>query len=199
MASYASVEEIKASLSDSLGAGVTKYDTILSTLAIRASRYIDAIFNKPADAFLASGSSARLFNGNNQPLIHIDEIVSVETVEASFDGLAFIEFAAGTYNLMPYNLPPYWGIQTAFNNAFGYFPRGNANVRVTGIWGFSTAVPDLIKQATIIQATRWWKRGQSAYGDAFSNQLTGGLEFVKGIDPDVKIMMESGNFSRLAL
>ena len=199
MASYASVEEIKASLSDSLGAGVTKYDSILATLATRASRYIDAIFNKPADAFLASTSSARLFNGNNKTVIHIDEAVSVSSVEVSFDGLVFTAFQAGTYNLMPYNLPPYWGIQTAFNNAFGYFPKGNANVRVTAIWGFSTAVPDLIKQATIIQTVRWWKRGQSAYGDAFSNQLTGGLEFVKGIDPDVKIMMQSGNFSRLAL
>lgn len=196
---YATIGEVKDAVSDSLSPNTTKYDALLTALIARASRYIDILFKKPVGGFMATASSAKLFDGNGKRVLHIDEAVSISLVEYSFNDGSFTAFGAGTWLAMPYDNSPFWGIQTEFNNPLGYFPKGTANIRVTAVWGYSAVVPDLIKQATIIQTVRWFKRGQSNFGDAFASQLVAGLEFVKGIDPDVETMMQQGGFRRVTL
>jgi len=56
------------------------------------------------------------------------------------------------------------------------------NVKVTGKFGWS-AVPEAIKQATLIQATRLWKRKDTPF-NVFGNEQTGQKELFNKIDPD---------------
>ena len=69
-------------------------------------------------------------------------------------------------------------------------------VRVTGRWGYADTVPDLIKSATILQAARWIKRGQSFWADATTNADQSMLLYRKIIDPDLQMMLEKGRMVR---
>lgn len=56
------------------------------------------------------------------------------------------------------------------------------NVKITGKFGWS-AVPEAISQATLIQATRLWKRKDTPF-NVFGNEQTGQKELFNKIDPD---------------
>ncbi len=50
--------------------------------------------------------------------------------------------------------------------------------------------PGPITEACLIQATRWWKRRETAFQDAVGNADIGQLLVYKGLDADVKLMIE---------
>jgi hypothetical protein len=64
-----------------------------------------------------------------------------------------------------------------------------ATVQVTGVWGWS-AVPIAVKQATIIQAMRIFKRLDSPLG-VISSPDTGYFRVSSRIDPDVAMLLNS--------
>jgi len=51
--------------------------------------------------------------------------------------------------------------------------------------------PDLIKQACIIQAMRWYKRKESAFQDVVGNAELGQTIVYKSLDPDVRLIINS--------
>lgn len=63
-------------------------------------------------------------------------------------------------------------------------------VQVTANWGW-TAVPDTIKMATLIQAARFHKRRDSAFGIAGSPDLGNELRLLDRLDPDVAELIRS--------
>lgn len=56
------------------------------------------------------------------------------------------------------------------------------NIKITAYWGFSR-VPDAIKQACLLQATRLWKRKDSPFS-TYGNPTTGTGELFNRFDPD---------------
>ena len=56
------------------------------------------------------------------------------------------------------------------------------NIKITAKFGWS-AVPEAISQATLIQATRLWKRKDTPF-NVFGNEQTGQRELFSKIDPD---------------
>lgn len=50
------------------------------------------------------------------------------------------------------------------------------------------AYPGPVVEASLIQATRWWKRRETAFQTAVQNE-TGGYNVYKGLDPDIQIML----------
>lgn len=56
------------------------------------------------------------------------------------------------------------------------------NIKITAKFGWS-AVPEAISQATLIQATRLWKRKDTPF-NVFGNEQTGQRELFNKIDPD---------------
>ena len=62
-----------------------------------------------------------------------------------------------------------------------------------------TSPPDEIKQATIIQAMRWFKRGQQAFSDTGAVLELGQLRYTQKLDPDVALILESPRFGRLTI
>lgn len=61
-------------------------------------------------------------------------------------------------------------------------------VQVTGLWGW-TGIPATIKQATLIQASRFFKRRDSPFGVAGSPDLGNELRLLEKLDPDVALMV----------
>lgn len=70
------------------------------------------------------------------------------------------------------------------------------SAKLTGRWGWS-AVPDVIKRATLIQAHRFNKRRSAPFGVAGSPQRQTETSILDQLDPDVEQMLISNDFIRL--
>lgn len=66
-----------------------------------------------------------------------------------------------------------------------YVPR---SVVISALWGWA-AVPDIVKQATLIQAGRFFVRRDSQYGIAGSPETGTELRLFERLDPDVALML----------
>ena len=62
------------------------------------------------------------------------------------------------------------------------------NVKITAIWGYNV-VPDAIKQATLLQASRLWKRKDSPFS-TYGSSDTGERELFQKMDPDAKTLIK---------
>jgi hypothetical protein len=62
-------------------------------------------------------------------------------------------------------------------------------VEVTGRWGW-TEVPDAVKEATLLQASRLFARRGSPYGIAGSPETGSELRLLAKVDPDVAVSLE---------
>lgn len=83
------------------------------------------------------------------------------------------------------------------DNDTGY--RNLPTVKVTARWGYAESVPPQVREATIVQASRWWKRGESGWADSIANGDMGALQFRKSIDPDVKAMLIEARLVKVAI
>jgi hypothetical protein len=61
-------------------------------------------------------------------------------------------------------------------------------VKVTALWGW-TAVPVAVKQATLLQASRFFSRRHSPYGVAGSPELGSEIRLLARVDPDVGVSL----------
>lgn len=69
-----------------------------------------------------------------------------------------------------------------------FVTRSNGRVRVTARWGWP-AVPDVVGEAALIQATRLYKRKDSPEGVLGSAEWGGAIRMSR-VDPDVAAMLE---------
>lgn len=93
------------------------------------------------------------------------------------------------YRLAPYNaaaLSAPWTSLVALTGTT--FPPGARRIKVTGRWGWP-AVPASIKQATLIQAARLWKRKDAPFGVAGSVEFGSELRLLAALDPDVQALL----------
>lgn len=174
----------------------------MDALAVRASRLIDKVCKVEDGFFFANADQTRYFDGSGCLEQLIDHLAGVPTkVEVAETGIVddandtggtYTTWAFRDYRCWPYNAikqgRPYLRLDLDILNGakatWWSFPR---SVKITGPFGYSTTVPDLIKQAAITQVARWWKRGQQAFQDAGAITELGQLRFVKQLDPDVEI------------
>lgn len=186
---YASLAEVKAALriADTLD------DSLLETAIESASRLVDGY---AARNFYANGTASRIFTPETDLVCEIDDLVSVTSVETSsnLDGIFDVTWTAADYQLEPLNgkVDGLTGWPATRIRAVGsnWFPThiGEASVKVTGSWGWS-AVPIAVKQATVIQASRIFKRLDSPLGVLSSPDL-GYIRVGTRLDPDVQQLVE---------
>ena len=115
------------------------------------------------------------------------------------------------YTSLPYTL-----LVIGANGDFDHFPTGKfttrggfrpssgiarsiPTVKVTARWGFALTVPANVKEATILQSARWWKRGESSWADALASSDLGQLQFRQSLDPDLKAMLIEARLVRPAV
>lgn len=193
---YCTAAEIKAAMPD-VTWGST-YDTILGLFATRGSRAIDRYTNRKPGAFYVSADVTRYFDGSGGTELWIGELAAAPTtVQVAETGVltTLTTWASTDYLLHPYNAlddgEPYRRLDIDVANGtktcWYAFPKA---VKIVGKFGYSATVPDDVKQAAIIQAVRWFKRGQQAFSDTGAIVELGQLTYTKALDPDVALLID---------
>lgn len=192
---YCTLAEVKAALriTDSID------DSLLETAVESASRLVDGYAGRN---FYSAGSAVRYFTPEDRIVCEIDDLISLTSLQVSedLDSVFDQTWAATDYQLEPLNGKvdgltgwPATRIRAVGAYIFGT-NIGEASVKVTGTWGWS-AVPTAVKQATVIQASRIFKRLDSPLGVLSSPDL-GYIRVGTRLDPDVQQLVEPYRLAR---
>ena len=200
---YANRNQIKAALR--IGTADTIDDELIDNCAGAASRLIDGFCNRK---FWAVGSATtRVYQAEDSFFCSIDDIsgtaITLQT-STNADGVFDTTWSPTDWQLEPLN-GDLDGIAWAYDKirAIGdyLFPTVNANygsqalVKVTANFGWPY-VPETITQATIIQASRIFKRYDSPLGVAGFGDM-GAIRVSRALDPDVAQLVEPYRRMRL--
>lgn len=192
MSDYCTVEEIKETLADT--AWDASYDRLLSRLITSASRALDRLTGWGEGAFLVTADATRYFDGSGGREQWLDALAAAPTsvaVAESGDLNSYTTWTSSNYLPWPYNTTPYLRLDIdQLNGTKSLWYRYPKSVKVVGRFGFSTEPPADVQMATIIQATRWFKRGQQAFRDTGAIAELGQLTYTKALDPDVAEMVK---------
>lgn len=165
------------------------YYALLTTCAGRASREFDSLTNRDSGAYAVSTDTTRYYHGSGGCQQWIDEIAAAPTtveVDETNSG-TYVAWASTDYYCWPYNKFPACRLDvdtrsTGTKVAWYAFPKG---VKITGKFGYSTTVPEVVKTAVIMMAARLFKRGGQAFQDTSTIAELGQLRYVRGVDPQV--------------
>jgi len=200
---YATKNQIKAALR--IGTADVVDDDLIDNCAGAASRLIDGYCNRK---FWAVGSAtSRVYQAENEFYCNIDDIsgTAITLKTSSFPGNGFdVTWTVTDYQLEPLN-GNLDGLAWSYDKirAVGnyLFPTVNANygeqalVQVTANFGWPS-IPEPVTQATIIQASRLFKRYDSPLGVAGFGDM-GAIRVSRALDPDVAQLVEPYRRMRL--
>lgn len=216
--SYASALELRGEMDKTTTADIS--DAELQRYLDAAARMINRTTNRPEGFVADLVASARTYAGSGKAYQWIDECIEIALVEVK-DSVTDTSYAAwastdwigfsGEPRFPDLNHLPFGGVlvdptgdEAIFiSGEFAIAPgfrssrgvgRGAPTVRVTAKWGYSVEVPDDIKQACIMQATRWYKRLQGAMADTIAGPDLGTLLFRQALDPDIKLILQDGRY-----
>lgn len=167
----------------------TTYDALLDDLILTASRLIDNELHWP-DCHFAAGDLAdqtRYFDSEAGLELWIPRAISITSlgVDQDADGVYEEAWVQGTdYEVWPYDLASFDKIIVKEGTTRS-FPTGQRRVQIVGKFGGYTTPPQKIKQACIITASRWFKRGLQQFQDTGAIIELGELVYTKSLDPDV--------------
>jgi len=194
--SYCTLADLKASLR--IVDGID--DAILENAIEAASDLITGYANR---SFLSSGTATRYFVPTDSQFVYIDDAQSVSQVKYSSHADGVYDVTVTSYQTEPLNSRQdgiAWPITalrlTAVSGIYTTFPivDDRAIVEVTGVWGWAS-VPRPIKYATIIQASRLFKRNDSPMGVISAPDL-GFIRVGTKLDPDVAQLVEPYRLTR---
>lgn len=193
---YCIVADVKEAMPD--GNWGSSYDTLIDGLIARASRLFDKVAGKNPGAFYVSVDTTRYFEGSNTTLQKIADLAAQPTsVSVSETGsiTTYTLWASTDYILMPYDAPdlgrPYTELLIdTLNGSKAVWYKYPKSVKIVGKFGYAVAVPDLVKEATIMQTAKWLKRGQQAFQDTGAIVELGRLTYTKKLDPEVALIAQ---------
>lgn len=179
-------------------------DAELGFAITAASRAIDHAMGRPFG--VDSSPVARYFTyqpvaraalavdelGGRQALDVVDissTVGLVVKVDADDDGTFETTLTLNTdYRLWPWNAAadgrPWERIVLSAAQAFPHVVRG---VEVTAAFGWAS-VPVVVKQATLLQASRFFKRRDAPFGVAGSPEMGSEMRLLARLDPDVAVL-----------
>ena len=194
MADYIAKADVKRVLTNITG---TDYDTQLDETCTRASRIIDRYCKRGTDAFKATTSETRYYHGSGTDEQWIDDAVSVSSVGISDDdGLSYYTLAVTDYDKLDgldYDKTPIRLLRMNPNGDYTTFYSGRKSVKVTGVFGYSTTVPDDVAEAALIIAVRLFRRGQAGFSDTAGAAGVGEMGYARAGAPGaVRILGKGG-------
>ena len=183
---YASLIQLKSAIG--IADGID--DPMLEMAIESASRQIDSYTER---YFYNAGTAVKIFAPIDNWVCPTEDFITLTKVETSEDGESYdTEWTADDWQPEPLNgrsgglVTSYTQIRAIEDYLFPY-RNGEATVRLTGQWGWS-AVPIAITQATIILASRIFKRLDSPLG-IISGEL-GSMRVGYRLDPDVQHLID---------
>lgn len=186
---YATLTQVKAAarITDTVD------DDLLETAIESSSRMIDGYCER---RFYTNGTETRYFAARDAYVLDVDDIagtaITVET-SAGLDGIYDETWTASDYQLEPLNRTnagldfPITRLRAVGDYLFPVDYAQETGVKITGVFGFGTAVPAAVKQATILASLRQYQRYSSALGVAGFGDM--GAVRVARIDPDIQSML----------
>lgn len=196
---YCTVAELKTHLRIT----DTDDDTPLAISVTAASRAVDHACNRQFGQDSSAVARYYTYDGgcldtgaDYRQILEIDDLMTtaslVVKVDTDDDGTFEETLTEVTdFRLYPWNAAangrPWTHIVLPANDSFPLEARA---VEVTAKWGW-TAVPAIVKNATLIQAARFFQRRNSPYGVAGSPDLGNELRLLARLDPDVAIMLST--------
>jgi hypothetical protein len=165
-------------------------DSLLETAIESASRMVDGF---TARTFTNAGTAVRNFAATDGINLIIDDAIEVIEVASTDEiGSTYTIWKPTDYQLEPLNdrvdglYSPYTGIRAVGDFTWPVVDQ-QALVRITAVYGFP-AIPVAVKQATIIQASRLFKRLDSPMGVSGFGDL-GVIRISRYLDPDVEQLL----------
>ena len=194
---YATLIELKAYLRDSAAVD----DVLLASSITSASRAID---KRCGRQFGLTGSAvARVYTYageciDGRSALRIDDVQTTTglavVVDPGQDGTFETALTVSTdYDLWPWNAAADgkpWTHITLRPTAAARFPWTARGVQVTADFGWTT-VPTIVKQACLIQASRFVLRREAPWGIAGSPDMGSELRLLSKLDPDVALMLSA--------
>lgn len=187
---YATLQQVKAAarITDSVD------DDLLETAIESSSRMIDGYCER---RFYTNGTETRYFAATSSYVCSIDDVagtaLTVET-SAGLDGIYDETWSASDLQLEPLNRSnagldfPVTRLRAVGDYLFPIDTVAHeTGVKVTAVFGFGTAIPAAVKQATILASLRQYQRYSSALGVAGFGDM--GAVRVARIDPDIQSML----------
>lgn len=209
---YSTLHGVKALLPQNTWG--TSYDVLLTSLITRASRMIDSYYSREPGSFAVSEAAARYFDGSGDPKLWIGELAAAPSIvavaetadidDASGTGGTYTTWATSDYLLWPYNnltmKRPVLRLDIdTMNGSKSVWYRFPKAVKITGYWGYATTTntPEIISHACEVQSVRWFRRAQQTYADTGAITDLNQLRYVKALDPEVKLILDGGEFQWL--
>tara|TARA_R100001440_G_scaffold70521_2_gene92975 strand:- start:1795 stop:2421 length:627 start_codon:yes stop_codon:yes gene_type:complete len=193
----------KGDLKTYLGLSGSGQDTNLDNAINSASRLIDKITDRYF--YQDATVNARFYNPTNEFNLYVDDISTttglVVKLDTTDDGTHEKTLTLDTdFILKPLNPTPYEVEDNDFNAPFTelqilatrsserFDPLIMRNVKIEAKFGYP-AIPEAIKQATLLQATRLFKRKDTPF-NVFGNEATGTQELFSKFDPDARELIK---------
>lgn len=212
---YATLAEFKNQLN--VTKSDTDLDTFLQKLLDTAEEIVDAAFGRTLDGFLADAvASDRYFTTRGGEFARIDECVEITGVQVK-QGPTASEYKVWTSPATPYAgdgdwIPltgdptsprfgklPYTGLMIDPNGDYSAFSEsgdGLPTMIVTGRWGYSDSVPEIIREVTIMQAARWYRTLRASMGASLATAEFTILKLRKTVDPDILELIRGSRLVR---
>lgn len=194
----------KNDVKNRIGLSGTSQDSNIDNAINAASRQIDAICGRYF--YKETAVAVKYYTPTNDFFLFTDDISTttglIVQLDTTDDGTYDKTLTLDTdFALKPFNPQinritdgttyywPYTEIEILATRSSERFDRLiQRNVKVTASFGWSS-IPDAIKEACIIQATRLWKRKDTPF-NVFGNEQTGQQELFSKMDPDAKELIK---------
>ena len=192
MTDYATRAEAKAILG--IASSDTTEDTLVDTLITAASSAIDQYCDRPA-GFGPQGSQTRYYTAYNYYRIDVDDLLTVTSLatDDGIDGTYSQVWAAGTYNLMPYNAAlaghPYTSIESSDTSILNFPKDSTKGVRIIGTWGWA-AIPAAIKQATLMEVAKLYASRNAPFGVVGTGDAGGVTRMSSRMHPAAQALLD---------
>lgn len=190
---YCTLAQLKATYS--IATADTVDDVALEAAISSASRLIDKYTNRFFYSLGSVGTPATFYySPKSEVLCHTDDFQSLTEVavnQAASNSAWATVFAATDYMLEPVNAPQ-WGEPYTSILAIGRYQFVNwwpQSLRLKGVFGWA-AVPEQVRQACLMQASRIYMRGASPFGIAGTPDI-GVVRLSNRLDADVQVMLSA--------
>lgn len=190
---YVTLAEVKAVLG--IASADTADDSKLETVIMAVCRHIDAYTGRRF--YTSSGAQTRAYSPTDYDIFFCpDDINDLDSIATDADGDGVYEtvWTSSDYALNPVNAAldsqPYTYITLKPLGSYT-FPSSIPNsLQLVGKfgWGATSAAPQEVRQAALIQAERVFKRKDAPFGVVGSGEF-GTVSLIGDFDPDVKALL----------
>lgn len=190
---YASLDEFKTWIGGSGDEGFE--DHHLEPILNAAARWIDQHTGRH---FTLENEVTKLYYPNAQGVLDVVDLVSVTTLktDTSGDRTYATTIAAGAYELLPYRDAA--GRPSVRYDQIRIWPTSSTTfgpgrlVQIVGDFGYVVdgLPPDEVRLASLILASRWWKRHETPLGVLGVSDL-GQFERISKEDPEIDTLLGS--------